>query len=353
MILSVLPERGSLNILFTSNRFHPDIGGIESISSQLASFFAKAGHSVRLITQSAGNSADDLEQFAFSILRQPSWLDLLGCYRWADVVFQNNIEVRQLWPAFFFRRPLVIGLQTWIRSEEGQRSPLHRLKQAALHSASEVVACSEAIRADSTGRAVVIGNPYQSKLFRCLPEESRRPALVFLGRLVSDKGVDLLLRAYAELDRPDWPLSIIGTGPEAELLKGLAEQLGITSRVLFLGSLQGEALVRVLNQHELMVVPSQWREPFGVVVLEGLACGCVVLASDGGGLPDAVGCAGLLFRRGDQADLVAKLRELIENEELRARLRSVATGHLSYFHEEVVCGRYLELLESAVRGRRT
>ena len=340
-----------MNILFTSNRFHPDIGGIESISSQLASYFADAGHSVRLITQSVGNFTDNQQNYSFLILRQPSILDLVCCYRWADVVFQNNIEVRQLWPALFFRKPLVIGLQTWLRSVEGQRSLLNRLKQMALRSASEVVACSEAIRADSTGRAVVIGNPYQSKLFRCLPDESRRPAIVFLGRLVSDKGVDLLLRAYAELDRPDWPLTIIGTGPEGALLKRLAEELGISSRVLFLGPLQGEALVRVLNQHELMVVPSQWREPFGVVVLEGLACGCVVLASDGGGLPDAVGCAGLLFRRGDQVDLATKLHELIENEELRARLRSVAVGHLSYFQEAVVCRQYLELLESAVRRR--
>ena len=334
-----------MNILFTSNRFFPDIGGIESVSSLLASYFVEAGHSLRLITQSVGDPAVDRQRFNFSIVRQPSFLDLLACYRWSDLVYQNNIELRQLWPAPLFRRPLIIGLHTWIRSAEGHRSPVHRLKQLALHGASEVVACSEAIRADSIDRALVIGNPYPNRLFRLLPNQPRRSAIVFLGRLVSDKGVDLLLKAYAALGRLDWPLTIIGTGSEGALLKRLAEDLGISSSVSFLGPLQGEALVRVLNQHELMVVPSQWREPFGVVVLEGLACGCVVLASDGGGLPDAVGSAGMLFRRGDQSDLTGKLSSLIENAGLRARLRSQAQGHLSQFQEHLVCAQYLQILE--------
>ena len=56
-----------------------------------------------------------------------------------------------------------------------------------------------------------------------------------------------------------------------------------------------------------MVIPSRWREPFGAVAPHGLVYDCLVLASDGGWLPDAVGSAGLLFRRGDQADLAAKL----------------------------------------------
>jgi glycosyltransferase involved in cell wall biosynthesis len=94
-----------------------------------------------------------------------------------------------------------------------------------------------------------------------------------------------------------------------------------------------------------MVIPSRWREPFGVVALEGLACGCVVLASDGGGLPDAVGPAGLLFKRGRLADLSRQLCQLIEHGDLRARLRQQAPAHLARFQEQIVCSRYLDLLE--------
>jgi glycosyltransferase involved in cell wall biosynthesis len=133
--------------------------------------------------------------------------------------------------------------------------------------------------------------------------------------------------------------------PERVALEQLAQNLGISSSVAFLGSLQGEPLVRELNRHQLMVIPSRWREPFGVVALEGLACGCVVLASDGGGLPDAVGHAGLLFKRGDLADLSRQLRQLIEHGGLRARLRQQAPAHLARFQEQIVCSRYLELLE--------
>lgn len=335
-----------MKILFTSNRFHPDIGGIESISDILARSFVAAGHSLRLVTQSPGDTQQDRTLFPFPVLRRPSSQQLLACYRWSDVVFQNNLEVRQLWPSLFFRRPLMIGLQTWIRSAEGKRTAVNRFKCSTLHLATSVVACSDAVCADSFQRAIVIGNPYSSQLFHVLQKIPRERAIVFLGRLVSDKGVDLLLQAFAQLRPPGWSITIIGDGPERGPLEQLANELGIRVSVDFLGALQGEALVRELNRHELMVVPSRWREPFGVVALEGLACGCVVLASDGGGLPDAVGYAGLLFRRGDLADLTRRLRELIDNENLRAHLRQQAPVHLVRFEESSVCSKYLELAES-------
>jgi glycosyltransferase involved in cell wall biosynthesis len=339
-----------VKILFTSNRFDPDIGGIEVVSRILAGAFVACGHSVRLATHSIALESASDSDLSFAILRRPSVLQLADVYKWADVVFQNNLEVRRLWPAPFFRKPLVIGLQTWIRSVDGNRSAIHRLKLAALHSASAVVACSEAVRADSCERAIVIGNPYNRQLFRERPEISRQQSIVFLGRLVSDKGVDLLLHAYAALKRPDWPLTIIGSGPEQQALMSLADSLGVNASVRFVGPLQGDALALALNSHELMVVPSRWREPFGVVVLEGQASGCVVLASDGGGLPDAVGSAGMLFRRGDHADLAAKLRLLIEDGDLRKRLRAAAPDHLAHFHDDVVCAQYLEILERVYRN---
>ena len=341
-----------MNILFTSHRFHPDIGGIEGISLILAASFAAAGHRVCVVTKSIASGSGSVQEYPFSLLRRPSARELVDAYRWADVVFQNNLEVRQLWPAPFFRKPLVIGLQTWIRAVDGSRSALHQCKRAALRSASAVVACSEAVRADSCEGAIVIGNPYKNQLFSERPAVDRQQAIVFLGRLVSDKGVDLLLNAYAALQRPDWPLTIIGSGPEQQALMALADSLGVNASVRFVGSLQGDALALALNAHELMVVPSRWREPFGVVVLEGQACGCVVLASDGGGLPDAVGTAGMLFRRGDQADLTAKLRLLIEDADLRASLRAAAPGHLAHFHEDVVSAQYLQVLERVYRDSR-
>ena len=196
---------------------------------------------------------------------------------------------------------------------------------------------------------MIIGNPYCSTIFRQLPGIQREKQIVFLGRLVSDKGVDLLLKSFADLNTCGYCLTIIGVGPEREGLEQLATALGISPYVQFLGAIQGEALARELNHHQLMVIPSRWREPFGVVALEGLACGCVVLASDGGGLPDAVGPAGLLFARGDQSDLTRQLQRLLNNGELRDRLRTQAPAHLARFQEDQVCSQYLELIEQLVR----
>lgn len=340
-----------MNILLTSNRFFPDIGGIETISDLLARYFVSAGHSVRVVTQTPSGDVQGQEASAFPVIRRPSPGELLACFRWADVVFQNNVEVRVLWPLVLCRRPLLIGLQTWIRSPHGRRSHVHRLKKFSLDLADQVIACSEAIRRDSCSRACVIGNPYNSDLFRIVFDVSRSNSIVFLGRLVSDKGVDLLLKALALFPRPRPLLTIIGSGPEEATLQLLVQELEMADTVTFLGPLRGETLVHELNAHEVMVVPSLWEEPFGVVALEGLACGCVVLASDGGGLPDAVGPAGLLFRRGDRDDLHRQLSRLLSDPSLRARLRACSVRHLPQFHQDVVSQRYLAAMEELFHGR--
>ena len=334
-----------MKILFTSHSFHPSLGGIETVSDILARYFVSAGHSVRLITQAIGDAETHKQLYPFSVVRKPSCSELVDCYRWADIIFQNNIEVRQLWPLLFLRRPCVISLHTWVRSIDGQRGWRHRLKLLALRRADRLIACSNAIRLDTESRAMVIGNPYNDGMFRRLSHVARRHAIVFLGRLVSDKGADMLVQAFAALQPTDWTLTMIGLGPELPRLQALVAELGVNNSVHFLGALQGESLAEVLNQHEILVVPSRWREPFGIVVLEGLACGCVVLTSDGGGLPDAVGPAGVLFRRGEQADLNAKLSQLVADVALRKELRSRADTHLQAFHHEVVCERYLALIQ--------
>ena len=156
--------------------------------------------------------------------------------------------------------------------------------------------------------------------------------------------MELFLKAYASINSREWPLTIIGDGPERRKLEALTSALNINSSVRLIGAQHGEQLVATLNRHELMVVPSLWREPFGVVALEGLACGCIVLASDGGGLPEAVGPAGILFKRGDLKDLSEKLKFLINNTDVRHRLRSLALDHLTTFRKDYVCKQYLQIL---------
>lgn len=334
-----------MKILFTSHRFHPDIGGIEVNSEILARFFVLQGHEVRLVTQTKGKDPDD---FPFPIIRRPDASQLIDLHRWADVVYQNNIELGSLWPRLWIPRPTVISVRTWIRGNDGRLRWVHRLKKWVLRHVDAVIAISEAIRRDSVEQAVVIGNPYRSGLFRVIPEIPRENSVAFLGRLVSDKGADLLIRAFAEVKSSYEQLTLIGTGPEEGALRRLAEQRGVA--VNFKGPLVGEELVRELNRHEILAIPSLWAEPFGNVALEGMACGCVVVGSNDGGLPDAIGSAGLLFERGSARALSESLRHLCEHPTLKESLRAQSKRHLEKHREEVVASRYLGILmEAATR----
>jgi glycogen(starch) synthase len=87
-------------------------------------------------------------------------------------------------------------------------------------------------------------------------------------------------------------LKVIGEGPCRNDLEERVRKLGLADQVEFLGAIVGEPLVNILNRHKILVVPSSWNEPFGIVALEGIACGCMVIGSSGGGLPEAIGPCG-------------------------------------------------------------
>jgi glycosyltransferase involved in cell wall biosynthesis len=157
--------------------------------------------------------------------------------------------------------------------------------------------------------------------------------LVFLGRLVSDKGVDVLLDALRVLSAAAAPphLTIVGSGPEEGALRERARRLGLSERVEFVGTQAGDSLARTLAAHRVLVVPSRYDEPFGIVALEGIACGCVVVGSAGGGLPEAIGRCGRTFPNGDAAALARCLKELLESPEALATHRADAAQHLDRF----------------------
>jgi glycosyltransferase involved in cell wall biosynthesis len=215
------------------------------------------------------------------------------------------------------------------------------------------IAISRAV-AEHVGGAVVVPNPYRDHIFRRRPEVARTRDLVFVGRLVSDKGVDVLLHALAILkNRGMVPgLSVIGRGPDEGLLRNLAVTLGVAGQVHFEGAKEGEELARRLNESEVMVIPSLWKEPFGVVALEGIASGCVLVASEGGGLADAVGACGVLVPNGDVAALADALEKVLTSSEVRARCRAAADEHLERHRAESVARGYLDvLLRVAPLGR--
>ncbi|HEX6102237.1 MAG TPA: glycosyltransferase, partial [Alphaproteobacteria bacterium] len=246
-------------------------------------------------------------------------------------------------------RPWVITHQSWLRAEDGGLGALFRLKRAIARLGRNV-AISRAIADDLPMATELISNPYRDGMFRDRGEP-RPYDLAFLGRLVSVKGAGVLLEALGRLKsegrRPR--LLMMGDGPERERLQAQARSLGVAEQIEFAGAQQGEALVRGLNSAKILVVPSLYNEPFGIVALEGIACGCVVVASAGGGLPEAVGPCGLTFPNGDPAALARCLGELLADPGRQAALRGGAARHLSAFTASAVAARYLALFETLLR----
>jgi glycogen synthase len=332
----------TMKILFSSYAYAPGIGGIETVSALLARQFVAASHEVILITETP---APALSRESFEVVRNPSLARLWELLRWGDVVIQNNISLRHLIPALLLGRPVLVVHQTWIRNIAGGIGWNDRIKRALLPRVKNV-AISQAIARDANMAAEVIGNPYDDRIFKIIPHSARNRELLFVGRLVLDKGVDVLLRGLGILKQQNVSarLTIVGSGAEETNLRALVCQLGLGQAVIFAGEKVGPELAEVMNRHQVIVIPSRWPEPFGIVALEGIACGCIALGSEQGGLSEAIGNCGMTFRNGDSDELADRLRDLLSDSQVREKFRATAPAHLERFRAPTVAQRYLALL---------
>lgn len=342
-----------MRILFLSHNFYPDIGGIEVNSDILAQAFSDFGHDVHLLTWS--NDPYN-KSFPYQVIRNPSKRKLFKEHIWAELIFENNPSLRLAWPNLFFRKPSVIALNTWISRTNGKIGFQDRIKLLWLKRASKVIAVSDAIRKRCWPTATVIANPYRVNEFKIIPGIKKTCNFVFLGRLVSDKGADhaikaikLLINRSSELysGNNHFTLTIIGSGPEEKNLLKLIQDLKMSEYVKLVGPLSGENLAICLNKHHFLLVPSLWEEPFGNVVLEAMACGCLPIVSDGGGLPAAIGNAGLKFQRGSLDALVNTIIYIINHPEVEKQLKFAAKAHLKIHQPDKVASQYLKVIESA------
>jgi glycosyltransferase involved in cell wall biosynthesis len=137
------------------------------------------------------------------------------------------------------------------------------------------------------------------------------------------KALDVLIRAVAFLEdvEPPFKLILVGDGPLHQRLKELAVSLGIYEKIAFLG-LQGRAEVaKLLHGCELFVLPSR-SEPFGIALIEAMACKKPVIATTAGGIPEIIehGKNGILVAPDDPSALAEALRSLLMDDDLRRTL---------------------------------
>jgi glycosyltransferase involved in cell wall biosynthesis len=186
----------------------------------------------------------------------------------------------------------------------------------------------ELLAEEPGARVDVLGGAVDADLFypssRASPDQRH---LVFVGRLVTEKGIWILLEAFQRQTTADL-LVIVGEGPLFAPLRKVISEQGLEQRVSLVGYVPPDHLREILIECSLMIVPSIWQEPLGLVVLEGLACGVPVVASAVGGIPEMIdqGRNGLLVPASDSGALAAAIDGILGNPELYGRMRKAARG---------------------------
>jgi glycosyltransferase involved in cell wall biosynthesis len=150
--------------------------------------------------------------------------------------------------------------------------------------------------------------------------------LGYVGRLIEAKGLRTLALALGRIAPLAWRLIVIGSGPYQREFDRLLEALGVRSRVMHLGFIPHQETPRYLSNLDVLVLPSEtqpnWKEQFGRVIPEALACGTAVVGSDSGEIPRLIreSGGGLVFPEGDVAGLAAALEQMIASPALRQEL---------------------------------
>lgn len=311
---------------------HLATGGIQRLAVDDANELLRRGHEVWVVAMATESAADslapqlrlpadhlvrlpyprmrDLRAFS-SLVRflRTTRPDILMTHQW----FTNTVGRLAALAARLQAHILVFEHSTDDTRKPWRQRLIDRLLQRAC---TKVVAVSNAVR-DSLVRQgiwpaniVVIPNGIDLAPYAAL---ARAPydgpmRFVFVGRLIADKGVDILLQAFAQLDTPA-QLTIAGDGPEGERLRAQAAALGIADRVAFIGATND--VPKVLAAADCLVLPSR-REGFGLVCVEAFAAGITVVASDLPGIRSVVtdGKNGILVPAGDPTALAGAMKRL-------------------------------------------
>jgi glycogen synthase len=342
---------GQQKILISSYRFHPNVGGIETVALIVAEELAKRGYTIKVITQTPADQ-NHLNDLPCEVIRRPSFLQTLDLVHWCDLfIINNNDSLRAAWPLLTMRKPAIIVHHGQYRPSNGLLAWQEPLKHYVRRRV-ENISVSHALAKQLDIPYTVVSNPYRDDLFCEMPEVKRNQELVFLGRLDHQKGLDLLFKALKLLQGQALTprLTVIGTGLEEKNFRRLAQDLGIASQIHFAGEKTGSELVQLLNAHRIMVIPSRPLEAFGIVALEGIACGCVVLGSAQGGLPEAIGPCGETFISEDIQDLAKQLSNLLHNPERLSGYRTNAKEYLRHFRRDRIASSYVAVVERVLNS---
>lgn len=273
-------------------------------------------------------------------------------YFWAPKKIKNLIEklkpdvvhVHGTYPPYSIipliteKYPIVITLHGIVSIESNYsirnkvllRNIIYRkLEKQAIKQADRLIAVSPSIReiclkmGSSPSKIALIPNGIVIEEYEVESKNPISPSILYIGRLVKIKGIDILVKALPIIkgSYPNIKLYIAGMGGQYNKINSLVKRLDLTENVVFLGNVFGSEKRCLIASTDILVTPSRY-EAFGIVILEAMASGKPVVASDVGGIPYIVddGKTGLLFKDGDIDELAKNVLNLLTDKSTRLNM---------------------------------
>ena len=389
------PCSRSIAVLLYSTDFLPGVGGAQQAVAQLARGLVATGNQPTIVTKTPAGTFNDRD-LTYRVVRNPGFIDLWRLMGEADIVHLAG-------PAFIALMIGVLRRKKLVIEHHGYQSIcpngllLYAPRQAACPGHflagqyAECVRCVATANGAANGttnswtsaiwqlllmfprnwmcrrvsanaaiswhverrlklprsRTVYYGVPdLQGEAISPLPTSPAPVCFGFVGRLVEEKGLIVLLEAASRIRKRgfDFRLKFIGDGPQRARLEEFVLQNGLRSQVIFTGSLNGEAFHRATADVAAVIVPSIMEETAGLAAIEQMMRGRLVIASDIGGLGEVVGETGLKFSAGDAEQLACCMQRVLDEpgivNEIGAKARQRA---LKLFSEPRMVEEHLDL----------
>lgn len=370
-----------MKVLLFSYSFWPSVGGIETVTEILAQEFVKLNIECKVVTVTP---SDTPGSFTFPVVRNPRMKEVIKLVKWADIILYNGVSLKlQPWP-LLLRKPFIwihAGYQVccidglgWWQNQKAPITPLEsirfHLKYRGLRSGvigmvklatkrffaiylvRRNVAITEwMMETLNLPNQVQIYNPFPLTDYLISPNLTPEFDFIYLGRIVSEKGVGTLLHAFnIVLQKKNFSsrLLIIGDGDHRSSMEKLASDLDISSYVSFVGKKRGEKLHSAIATGRIAIVPSEWFEPMGVVALELMTAGKNLIVSEFGGLKECVGDGGITFPNGNQNSLADRMIELLHDEALREEQLKKFRTTVKKFEPSNSISQYITMLKATI-----
>jgi glycogen(starch) synthase len=375
-----------MRILYQCNGLPPGIiGGAEIFSMHFVEQMHRRGHDIRVVTShdnrvvtsliSGGGEASPYRCSA-PVIKLPFTETFLGgglhgqrqtfqhleailASFHPEVIHLNDVREAGF---FFLRRsefdiPRLVTLHGPLKT-----AGIGGLEGRVIAEADRAVAVSEALGVSAAqaypaarAKLSVIRNALPFPAIAPAPLPFDPPVVLCLGRLSAEKGFDVALEAFANVHAasPGRRLWIAGNGPERKTLEAQAESLGIGHHVEFTGWIEPWRVPDLLNRATIVLMPSKWAEPFGLVALQAGQMGRPVIATATGGLPEIVddGETGLLVPVGDVDAVAGALRQLLASPESALAMgRQARVRTQDRFSFERLLDAYEEAYRDAIAG---